>query len=504
MKNPYNLNWMSFAVVFYAVTFAPVTSAADEAAMQTAPQNKWLSPAQVAEDIKLIEGSFELIHPGYTRYTSAESLRQQWQSIIELANQNEGARLGDFYKDVQRVMSSIRCDHTKVEVPERIKTERKTMPAYFPFRWKIIQQSAVVEFAMQNSTLQRGDEILSIDDHSIEYIVTELSPFVPVDGFNDHTRSQEIAFSSEFLGGVYEHFTALQEAPKASSEIVFVRDGQTRTVVVDKVGFTQWRQFLNAEQPFYRNFKDEISLDWLDEHTAKLNVNTFVNYRTPVDPKTLFDPIFAELKQKGTKHLILDLRQNEGGSSEVPASLFSYLIDEPDSISRDVRVKTYEFGEYKSLLKTWDKNALDPDPAWFEKTDEGDFRLNPALTVLVQTVQPSKMAFNGELVVLTSMQNSSGSTNLLSKLQDLKRATFIGEATGGNSEGSTAGVIFFVTLPNSEIIARLPAQRGYNNVSNFVEGRGIIPDIEVKQTLSDWQADKDKILETAIAHIKSN
>ena len=202
--------------------------------------------------------------------------------------------------------------------------------------------------------------------------------------------------------------------------------------------------------------------------------------------------------------MILDLRQNEGGSSEVPASLFSYLIDEPDSISRDVRVKTYEFGEYKSLLKTWDKNALDPDPAWFEKTDEGDFRLNPALTVLVQTVQPSKMAFNGELVVLTSMQNSSGSTNLLSKLQDLKRATFIGEATGGNSEGSTAGVIFFVTLPNSEIIARLPAQRGYNNVSNFVEGRGIIPDIEVKQTLSDWQADKDKILETAIAHIKSN
>lgn len=32
-----------------------------------APQNKWLSVEQVAEDVSLIHDSFVHIHPGYTR-----------------------------------------------------------------------------------------------------------------------------------------------------------------------------------------------------------------------------------------------------------------------------------------------------------------------------------------------------------------------------------------------------------------------------------------------------
>ena len=38
-------------------------------------------------------------------------------------------------------------------------------------------------------------------------------------------------------------------------------------------------------------------------------------------------------------------------------------------------------------------------------------------------------------------------------------AIFVGEPTGGNPGGATAGIIFFVKLPNSGIKVRVPVQR---------------------------------------------
>ena len=73
----------------------------------------------------------------------------------------------------------------------------------------------------------------------------------------------------------------------------------------------------------------------------------------------------------------------------------------------------------------------------------------------------------------------------LAKLQDLGRATIIGEETGGSAEGPTANVLFFLKLPNSKIVARLPAQRVYNDVDNFRPGYGVSPDIAVQTTLQE-------------------
>ncbi len=468
-----------------------------------APQNKWLSVEQVAEDVSLIHDSFVHIHPGYTRYTDAETLSASWQNIIEKAKQNNGARLGDFYYDVQAALALVRCDHTKVEVPQSVKQQRQRMPAYFPFRWHIIENRALVEFAQQQSPLQHGDEILAIDGHTIDQLIQQYSPLVPVDGYNDHTRVDSIAFSSEFMGGLVEHFAALAAEPTTISEIQFMRDGIIQTAQVRKIGFQEWRSFLNQVQPFYRNFADEVTLQWVDSHTAILAVNTFVNYRKPVDPNMIFEPIFKQLKAKNVKNLILDLRKNGGGSSEPVVSLFSYLISEADSISRETRVKTFQFESFKQYINTWDQNALNPDPAWFELTEDGDFRLDAKLSVLAQTVQPSAYAFKDNLVVLTSKTNSSGSANLLAKLSDLNRATFIGEATGGSVEGPTAGVIFFVTLPHSGIIARLPVQRGYNNVNLPINGKGIVPDISVVPTVEDWLTGKDVTLQRAMEALES-
>jgi len=495
---------MRFTIVIALIWLTSYSSYAEDTEQAKAPQNTILTAEEIKNDVETLRSTFSHIHPGYTRYESLDAMNLAWDGIIEKANKNQGMRLGDFYPEVQLALSLIRCDHTKAEVPESIKEQRKSMQAYFPFKWEIVGDRAYVKFALDETSIQAGDEITAIDGISIRQYIEMYSKYTSIDGFNEHTRTNEIAFSSEFMGGVVEHFAALTESPSPVSQVEILRSGTHSVVTVNKLGFIAWRKFLQKNEPFYRNFKDEVSLQLLDANTAILNVNTFVNYRQPVEPSSVYDPIFQKIEDSGVKNLILDLRQNGGGSSEPAAALLSYFISKPESISREVRVKTYDYGEYKPLLQTWDSRALNPDPSWFTKTREGDYRLTDDLAILAKKVSPSPLAFSGHLVVLTSSNNSSGSASFLAKLRDLGNATFIGEPTGGSSEGPTSGIIFFVTLPHSGIVARLPAQRDYNDINSFTFGRGVIPDIQVAPQLADIQSNRDVILETAISFINQN
>jgi len=77
----------------------------------------------------------------------------------------------------------------------------------------------------------------------------------------------------------------------------------------------------------------------------------------------------------------------------------------------------------------------------------------------------------------------------------------VGEKTGGSPDGPTAGLLFTVKLPNSDVRARLPFFRIYNNVDMREAGVGISPDIYVPITIADFVAEQDATLNRALAII---
>ena len=48
---------------------------------------------------------------------------------------------------------------------------------------------------------------------------------------------------------------------------------------------------------------------------------------------------------------------------------------------------------------------------------------------------------------------------LLARLKASERVTLVGEPTGGSAAGPTAGILFFLTLPNSGLTVNVPALR---------------------------------------------
>jgi C-terminal processing protease CtpA/Prc len=166
-------------------------------------------------------------------------------------------------------------------------------------------------------------------------------------------------------------------------------------------------------------------------------------------------------------------------------------------------MRTLDHSGYAEHMSTWDKRAINPNRMGFRKTAEGEYALRGLFTDDTDTIRPARSAFRGDLVVLTSRDNSSGSTNLISALRHQRPLTLVGEATGGNPMGPTAGSIFFLKLPESGFTLRLPAFRYRVNSGQVEDGVGLVPDVAAPDTVASLRAGTDPAMDAARAVVEA-
>ncbi|MEO0870728.1 MAG: S41 family peptidase [Pseudomonadota bacterium] len=495
MKFAFSLAALAAGATLLFTAFSGSGAQDQPAKMTHVPADAIMTPEQVARDLALAQEAFSRVHPGYTRYASEQDMQEAWAAIQAQADSGQGLPLGDFYLAVNEALTKIRCDHTKAELPRSIRSQRKGQPLYLPVRWEWIEGRALIETAGPGVDAQRGDEILAIDGRAIGDVVQTVSQYIPVDGYTEWSRRSGISQSLEFMGGGVDHFGALLwDIPTEARITMRTADGSQSEVTMDRVSFADWRKLGRKSEA---NFKDAVTFKTLAKGVGYLSVDTFVNYRDPVKPKKVFQPVFKAMRDDGLETLILDLRRNGGGSGDAQYELLANLIDRPYKPLKEMRAKTLDLDGIRPYLWTWDSRALDPNPLGFSKNDDGTYALRRFVSSDLKTVKPAKYAFQGKLIVLTSDTNSSGSTNMTAWLKELDRAVLVGEKTGGSAEGVTAGLQFTLTLPESGVRLRLPFFYMINNVSSFQEGLGMTPDIAAPMTAAAFREGRDPAMEMA-------
>ena len=146
-----------------------------------------------------------------------------------------------------------------------------------------------------------------------------------------------------------------------------------------------------------------------------------------------------------TEALIVDLRRNGGGSPEQIRFIQSYLFDAP------------------TLLNTLH---------WRDDAKPGGYRIDEFRTSA--TVDGKRYGQSKPVIVLTSNYTFSGGEEFAYNLQTRKRATLIGETTGG---GAHPGAQFDL---GHGLAAHLSTGRAVNPLTNANwEGTGVKPDIAV-------------------------
>ncbi len=137
--------------------------------------------------------------------------------------------------------------------------------------------------------------------------------------------------------------------------------------------------------------------------------------------------------------IIFDLRGNHGGYPEMVSLIASYLFDEPTHLNDLYNRKKNATTQYWTLPYVPGKRLSVP-------------------------------AF-----VLTSHETFSGAEEFTYDLKELKRATIVGETTGGGAH-PTDGI-----RVDEHFLMAMPVERPINPVSQTDwEGKGVTPDVPVK------------------------
>ncbi|MBO5743669.1 MAG: S41 family peptidase [Clostridia bacterium] len=226
--------------------------------------------------------------------------------------------------------------------------------------------------------------------------------------------------------------------------------GQSLTVTVERDGI------LKDFTIVIEDIKLElVSSKILENFIGYVRIQSFGN-----EVASLFKKNVEEMKEKGIKGLIIDLRSNPGGALTTAVEIGDYLIGE---------------GE---LLTVRDKDGKEK----VYKSKKGELEL--------------------PMCVLINENSASASELVAGALRDYNKATLIGKKTYGK------GVVQSVFDLGDETALRLTIAKYYTPSGECIHGKGISPDIEVDlpEGVSISQNDKeiknDTQLDAAIEEMK--
>lgn len=491
------------AFVAPAATFAadPPAAAAVRDARASAPV-RVLSPAEAQADIALMRRALETIHPGLYRRASRARIDAAFTDL-EIAARRPISDVA-LYGRISLMLAEIRCNHTKAEQPRALEAWRTEHASHAPFRFRVIEgRMIVVSVDPGQPGLVRGDEILAINGRPARRILRQLGAYVPIDGATVWSRATGLANDSDLMGADFDHFYPYEFGfPDGYRLAVKSSAGETRSIVMRPINFRTWRTLPWDGAGYGANFADGVTWRMLDGETGYLRVLTFVNYRKPVDAAALYAKALAAMRDAGARRLILDLRDNGGGSNDASLALADALLDRPFVWNRAIRLKTLRYGDLPNFIETWGDRArlFAPTIETFDPAPDGGFDVQaPESPDELLPRSPTAERFAGPVTILTSPANASGSTMLIAKLRDEGRVRLVGERAGGSADGPTAGHIFNVRLPNSGIAIRVPRAFNAMQVQRFDADGGVTPDVSAPQTVADFRAGRDTALLAALA-----
>ena len=226
--------------------------------------------------------------------------------------------------------------------------------------------------------------------------------------------------------------------------------------------------------------------------------------------KKFYEETFHAIDSLGSKSLILDLRDNTGGSLKEIGNLYGYLtnseytlVNPLETKRRLIETRTMWSGR-PTLIGNFFRVLATPVTIVYDLIKVRNKNGKTASYYKYTKPQmPKPNAFKGDIYVLINGLSFSASSVLSHNLHGSKRATFIGEETGGAYNSTVAGTYLSRYLPNSKIFVPVWMMNFESDYKEEPDGYGIKPDIELQPNLEDFLNEKDTVLEKALDEIGS-
>ncbi|MEO5682651.1 MAG: S41 family peptidase [Chitinophagaceae bacterium] len=437
---------------------------------------------QLQEDYTMFRNILEDAHPSLYWYTSKDSLDYFFDDGYR--HIRDSMTEPQFRTLLSYVISKVDCGHTSVRFSKKyakyIDTARL---AQFPLGIKFWDDSAVVYINInrRDSILTRGTVITAINDVPITTVRDSLFRYMVTDGYSIVHKYQSLSNIGTF-GGLYQ---AVFGAADSFGIRYIDNNGIEKASSVklyDIKSDTAYRRYLRTLSPQTKKERKKnrlfstrnIQVDTAGS-TAYMTVSTFSDGNRL---KSFFRSSFRVLQEKQVKNLVVDLRFNGGGNVALSTKLTQYFIDHKfklaDSLYASRRLSKYERHIKNSFGALFFMNFVT------RKRSDGKFHFGYFERHFFKP--KTQHHYSGNVYIVTGGNSFSASTLFVNALKGQSNVKVLGEETGGGAYGNTAWFIPDATLPNTRVRFRLPRFRMVMNKNYPKNGRGIVPDIEVKPT----------------------
>lgn len=439
-----------------------------------------LPKSVVKEDIQFWLTTMEESHVNMYHSISRQSMQQLADSLLN--NFTDSITHTDAIFIFSRLGAALNEGHVGL-VSSRITDSLYNQSLRFPFQLqKITEDAWIIAYDISSvQKLEMNDKITAINNIPVSDLNKR---FKVLFGGLESWRREQVAYYSRkllFLAGISSPFQ-IDAIKENGSTIRFTVEGFHRSQA-DSI-----TKMLTAKMNQQSNKPYEFS--WLKNGIGYLNYRNMRN-----DPTQPFDQflknVFKSLKDSSSRGLIIDLRENGGGDSQLGEQLLAHFNKKPYILAGGMKWKISS--HYKAFLKTA-KNYNEADNKFYMSQPDG----NTYTYVNRELKQPTTKDpfFEGKVAFLIGTGTFSSANMLADGVVSYQLAATFGEHTGESP--NDFGEMFNFMLPNSYIIARA-ASKMFTRANKDEKDLGpVTPQKIVIPTASDKKQKKDPVIESAV------
>ncbi len=449
---------------------------------------------QLHEDFDVLRLALEQGHSGLYRYSSKEAIDGMFDGT---AGSIDAAMTElEFLRFISPVIAGVNDGHMRLLVSEGLAAHLENQPHHLPFKLAFVAGRAYLH---RDYTAPRdidmGAELTHLNGMPLSEVTARILWTFPSDGRVETSKWRRLeratTFGNAYTGafGISTRFELRYRTP----------DGRTHERTFSGITQARLLRRFRDRYPEAAENRPPIELTYT-AGIPVLTVRTFGSGAYPnagIDYPQFLDSAFTEFESRGARQLIIDVRNNGGGSDEYGKLLAAHLLNreffyyESLIVNRD----RFDFLDYTSM-----SNDDMPRDRLRERAD-GNFDVLGHSNLGPQ--QPESPVFDGDVYILINGASFSATGEFTSVVHHHRRATFVGEESGAGYYGNTSGMGVTVTLPNTKLRVRIPMMRYTMAVSGYEPtDRGLIPDHPVTPTLDDIMSGRDAVLEYVVGLIR--
>lgn len=388
-----------------------------------------LSPAQQISDFDDLCSKLESVHPDLYLYQSKKEYENNKMKIK--ASMTDSIKISDFYFKIAPFIANIKDGHSMMLPPitsdfvSYVKKDGKTMP----LRIKAVENVFVVDYPIvMNSGFNEGDTIFSINGVDSKDI---LKKAYDLWGSEKDNGIKEAAVNT-YLSLLFWHMYRWDD-----SYVFMVKHGNT----IEKKhleGVPQSMAMKVRRERLSKNKPESFSCKFSSDYTqATLIIRNVYNEKAL---KEFCDSVFKEINYRKIPEIIIDMRNNTGGSSQCVERLISYF-PHPEYVlysKSQIKVSTYSKAYNKERHpEIYSQICNIPDGELFVVKES-----------LIEDNRKEANLYRGKIIVLVNNKTYSGASSFAHVMNKLGIASVEGE-TG-------CPTVYFgnflpFALPNSKI-----------------------------------------------------